>query len=114
MNLRIAGSLHSVAVTEEARATPPIACSLDAAQLPDRLTAWEAALASVVARTPLPGGVRLTLSPDAPLAALVELVVAEQACCSFIAFAITVDSRGTAFEVTAPPEAHEVVQALFG
>jgi len=92
----------------------PIACTLEAADRPGRVAAWEAALARVASREAIDGGVRLSLVPGEPLAALVDLVVAEQACCSFFAFAVTVDGRGAGLEVTAPPEAQELVRSLFG
>jgi hypothetical protein len=43
-----------------------------------------------------------------------RLTVAEQSCCQFFAFAITVDERGTALEVRAPHDARPVLQSLFG
>jgi hypothetical protein len=49
-----------------------------------------------------------------PLDEVARLVAAEQACCAFFAFAITVDDRGPALEVQAPDDATEIVTALFG
>jgi len=60
------------------------------------------------------GGLRLTLSSTVPLADLARLVAAERGCCGFLAFAITVDDRGTALEVRAPDSASEIISALFG
>jgi hypothetical protein len=40
--------------------------------------------------------------------------VAEWACCSFFAFSITVDGRGTALEVRAPDAAQELLTTVFG
>jgi MerR family transcriptional regulator, copper efflux regulator len=93
---------------------PPIACTLSADETPARVAAWQTALAPVLDRQPLEGGVRLVFPGDVPLTSLVELVAAEQACCMFFRFAITVDTRGVALEVTAPPEAVELVHSLFG
>jgi len=42
------------------------------------------------------------------------LVAAEQDCCQFLRFAITVDVRGVALEVTAPDDARPIVESLFG
>ena len=93
---------------------PAIACSLGADRLPGRLADWEAALRGVTERHPIPGGVRLVLAPDAPLEHVVRLAADEQGCCAFFSFAVTVDGRGAALEVTAPAEARDVVTALFG
>lgn len=91
-----------------------VACSLEADRIGDRVAEWQAALAPVVARRPLPDGLRLELAPGAALGELARLVAAEQACCPFFSFALTVDARGAALEVTAPPEGRSVLDALFG
>ena len=81
----------------------------------DRLEAWRAVLGQATARTRTrDGGWRVALPGDVDLGALTQSVVAEQRCCAFFAFAITVDSRGVALEVGAPAGADAVVDALFG
>lgn len=95
-------------------AGPPIACSLDGAALGDRREEWHAALAGVVAREPLPGGVRLLLGPGRDLGEIARLVGAEQSCCAFLRFALTVDERGAALEVRAPDAAADLLATLFG
>ena len=49
-----------------------------------------------------------------PLDELMRLTAAEQDCCQFLTFAITVDTRGIGLEVTAPADALPIVQSLFG
>jgi hypothetical protein len=51
---------------------------------------------------------------DAPLADVARLAAAEQDCCRFFSFALTVDERGVALEVRAPDDALSLVEALFG
>ncbi|QYG91734.1 hypothetical protein HC251_04300 [Iamia sp. SCSIO 61187] len=92
----------------------PIACSLDGPAVPDRLKEWAAALRPVVDRTPIDGGLRLSFSSEVDLAALASLAAAEQRCCPFFYFSLTIDERGIALEVTAPDDAAAVVGALFG
>jgi hypothetical protein len=92
----------------------PIACTLDGAQMADRMVEWQAVLGNVSTRTAVPGGVRLTFVADVPLGEVARLAVAEQECCRFFSFAITVDERGTALEVRAPADALPIVEALFG
>lgn len=92
----------------------PIACTLGAADMPGRLASWQAALAPVVSREAIPGGVRLVFPQDTAVGALAELASAEQDCCMFFRFAITIDGRGIALEVTAPPDAIDLVHSLFG
>jgi hypothetical protein len=100
---------------ERERTTIPIACTLDGNVMPDRLREWQALLAHVATRTATPdGGMRLEFDADAESAELMRLVAAEQQCCAFFAFAITVDNRGLALEVRAPDDALEIVTAVFG
>lgn len=92
----------------------PIACTLVGGDVPQRISDWKDALTAVNARQPIAGGVRLELCSDAPVARIAELAVAEQQCCAFFEFALTVDSRGVALEVTGPDDAAAVVEELFG
>ena len=49
-----------------------------------------------------------------PITELMRLVAAEQDCCQFFRFAITVDTRGVALEVRAPEDALSIVESMFG
>ncbi|HEX4905904.1 MAG TPA: MerR family transcriptional regulator, partial [Acidimicrobiales bacterium] len=69
-----------------------IACTLGADEMDQRIDDWRSLLDGVD-RVPIPGGLRLSFPAPAPLPALVRLVEAEQGCCSFFSFAITVDDR---------------------
>jgi MerR family transcriptional regulator, copper efflux regulator len=93
---------------------PSIVCTLGAKAMAARVVQWQTALADVVSRERIDGGVRLVLSADASLGALLELANAEQDCCRFFRFAMTIDSRGAALEVRAPAHATEIVHSLFG
>jgi len=90
------------------------ACTLEPAELPGRLQEWKDFNVHVVVRTPLDGGVRLELGDTAPVGELAQLMQAEQGCCVFFSFALTVDSRGVALEVRAPADGLAAVEALFG
>jgi DNA-binding transcriptional MerR regulator len=92
-----------------------LACTLEPGAMPDRLADWERVLGRAQARVATPdGGLRIELSDDVDLGALARLVAAEQRCCSFFAFTITVDHRGTGLEVRAPEAAAAIVADLFG
>lgn len=95
-------------------ATPPIACTLASASMRGRLDEWQALLTHVVDRAQIGDGVRVTFGRATPLNELVRLTAAEQDCCQFFSFAITVDTRGIALEVHSPHEALDIVHALFG
>ena len=93
---------------------PAIACSLDVASMGTRVEEWAAALAGVVARHPVDGGVRLELGPGTDIGEVARLAAAEQDCCRFFRFTLSIDARGAALEARAPADAIDVVTALFG
>ncbi len=93
---------------------PAVACTLPSEAIAGRLDDWRRLLDSVVERRPLDGGIRLLLDPGVSPTELWRLTTAEQTCCAFFAFAITVDQRGVALEVRAPAEAAELVATIFG
>ena len=98
----------------QAQDAPPIACTLDTAQLPGRLQEWEDLLTHVVGREPIVDGIRLNFDSTGLMDQVARLVGAEQECCGFFSFAITADARGVGLEVRAPAEAQPVVASLFG
>lgn len=104
---------------------PAIACTLDADRMGARIEDWSALLtgagagagggpAGVVARTTVEGGIRLEFGPGADVAEIARLAAAEQDCCRFFGFALSIDARGVALDVRAPVEAAELVTAVFG
>jgi MerR family transcriptional regulator, copper efflux regulator len=93
----------------------PIACTLEPDAMPDRLADWNTVLGQVRARiATVDGGLRLEFGDDVEVGALAGLVAAEQHCCAFLSFALTVDDRGTGLEVRAPEGAAGIVADLFG
>lgn len=111
------GTPDAVPVVLGERSDPPIACTLSADEIPGRVDDWHQIVGHVTDRQALPGGetgVRLMLDPAMPLAELTHLTMTEQGCCSFFAFAITIDGRGIGLEVRAPADAGNVLFALFG
>jgi DNA-binding transcriptional MerR regulator len=94
-----------------------LACTLEPGAMPDRVADWERVLDNAKARIATSdGGLRVEFGADADLdlGHLARLVDAEQRCCQFFAFAITVDHRGTALEVRAPDAAAGILADLFG
>ncbi|MBA3282997.1 MAG: MerR family transcriptional regulator [Acidimicrobiia bacterium] len=94
--------------------SPPVACSLGAGAMETRLDEWRLLLEQVVGRESLADGIRLAFGPGAPLDEMARLAAAEHDCCGFFAFAITVDERGVALEVTAPAGGQDLIATLFG
>jgi len=71
-------------------------------RLRGRLDEWQRLLKHVGHRESIDNGLRATFGPATPLDELMRLAAAEQDCCQFFTFAITVDSRGVAVEERAP------------
>ena len=93
----------------------PIACTLQPGQMPDRIADWQRLLDAATDRSRTADGrIRVEFTAGVDIAELVRLVQAEQQCCAFFAFVITIDERGTALEVGAPAAAHDIVAAMFG
>ena len=92
----------------------PIACTLASQSMAGRLEEWQALLAHIVHRESVDGGLRATFGPATPLDELIRLTAAEQDCCQFFSFAITVDPRGIALEIRAPTDGLLVLYSLFG
>ena len=94
---------------------PPIACTLDADARPGRLVEWEAVLARVERREPVPNGMRLRFALDADLLASLTRVAAQEVeCCCFFTFALSFEPDAAWFTITAPDDAQPIVAALFG
>lgn len=92
-----------------------VACSLDATAVPGRVADWQAVLPLAVGREGIAGGVALTFDASPALAAdLARLAAAEQDCCSFFTFTVRLSAGRIRLEVQAPPEAADVVAAMFG
>jgi DNA-binding transcriptional MerR regulator len=93
----------------------PIACALEPGALGGRLAEWRTVLDQVRSRvSTADGGLRLGFDAAADIGRLASLVAAEQRCCAFFSFALTVDHRGLALEVRAPQDAAGIVDELFG
>lgn len=90
---------------------PDVACSLNGVDQETRLPEWTGLAGQATVRTPIEGGVRLIFdSVDLP--AMAELVAREQRCCSFLSFAIGVTPTATTLEITGPPDAGSLIEAL--
>ncbi len=112
----VVASMQAVSLTAKPAAAgePAIACTLSAGSMKGRIADWQCLLAHVEGRERIDGGVRSRFAAAVPLGDLMRLVAAEQDCCHFFRFAITVDTRGVALEVRAPEDAQSIVESMFG
>ena len=95
--------------------SPAVACTLDADAVPPRIAAWKVVIDRAEQQAAIEGGVRLTL-PGAPelVAQVAALAAAEQQCCAFLTFTLTLVDGGAQLDVTAPADATEMLTGLFG
>ena len=92
----------------------PIACTLTANQLPDRVEEWRSFLgAQVTAVEREAGAARLRLAEgDDVLAAAADLAQREKQCCAFFEFAIALDGEYRWLTVSVPDDAAPVLDEL--
>ena len=92
----------------------PIACTLGAGEMQDRIADWQEALREVTRREPVAGGVRVHLPRTTPIARLASLIEAEQSCCQFFTFTLTIGVDAITLDVSGPKGAEDIVHALVG
>ena len=109
-------TIHAVSLSAKPTVAgePAIACTLAAGSMKGRLADWQALLGYVHRREEIDGGVRCVFGSSVSHGELMRLVAAEQDCCQFFRFAITVDLRGVALEVRAPDDGRAIVESMFG
>jgi len=98
-----------------------VACMLPANRLAERVEQWNRLLAdnqhvldAAVSRTAIEGGLRLGFRAGIDAGEIARLAAAEQDCCRFFSFTITIDRHGLALDITAPDDGLPAVHALFG
>lgn len=89
------------------------ACTLDTAELKQRLADWRA-LRDRAAVKPIPGGARLTFGADEPVEPIARLAALESECCAFYTFTLRVDGPARQLEISAGAGGEPAVQALLG
>ena len=112
-----AAPVQAVSLSTKARPSdgePAIACTLSAGSMKGRIDDWQALLTHVERHERIDEGVRSVFATSVPMSDLIGLVAAEQDCCQFFRFNITVDTRGIALEVRAPQDALPIVESMFG
>jgi len=92
----------------------PIACTLSADEVPDRVDDWKSLLSTALDRESTVSGVRVRLPHDAAVVASAgRLAVDESACCGFFSFGLSITGGEVWLEVTAPEDARPILDTLF-
>jgi DNA-binding transcriptional MerR regulator len=92
----------------------PVACTLSADQLSDRLVEWQSTIAGATDRVEVTDGTRLRFDRGVDVGALAALIAAEQDCCRFFTFTLTVGIDEVTLDVTAPADARPMIDTLVG
>ena len=98
-------------MSSDASANAPIACSLDAGSLTDRVEEWRALVAgSVVKVEAEPTAVHLVLEPsEVALVAAAALAQREKQCCPFFDVAIDIGAQQRTLSLRVPEGAEEAM-----
>ena len=98
----------------------PIACTLTPGEAVDRVGDWARLLADQTGQPrrtadDTTAAITVTFPPDPDVAArAAELAAAEQACCAFIDFTLTIGRTGTTLTATTLLDAAPIIDALLG
>lgn len=92
----------------------PIACGLAEPAARSQFDEWRDLLRTVVTATDRrsPTVVAFRLGDTSALSGLVELAQRELACCPFLDFSVRIEPHDAWLELSAPPEAAEVLDAF--
>jgi len=90
------------------------ACTLNSAEMRERLSEWRGVRARANSIDHLPGGVRLTFSAEEPVAPIADLVSRESECCAFYTFSVRIDGPVRQLDISAGTGGEAAVRALVG
>ena len=99
-----------VAVLPRVDMSTPTSCSLGGQEYRDRVAAWHGLLTDAEV-TPTADGFSANL-PLTEAAALTDVIVAEQSCCSFLQFTVTFISTHVLLTVAGPADAQPLIAEL--
>ena len=90
------------------------ACTLDTAELKQRLADWRALRDRAVKMEAIPGGTRLTFGADEPIEPIARLAALESECCAFYTFTLHVDGLARQLDISVGVGGEPAVQGLLG
>ncbi len=89
-------------------------CTLDAANLHERLADWRAMRDRATSIEESASAVKLMLSSEVRMEEVARLVELESACCAFYRFTMEMDGEARSLTVDAGPNGSPAVRALLG
>jgi hypothetical protein len=92
--------------------TTAVACTLEITAMPQRVKDWREVNAEVSARESTATGVRLVFARGVDVSRLATLAAAEQVCCSFLRFSLTLGLEDVTLEISGADDARVLIDAL--
>jgi hypothetical protein len=107
-------SVEKNIMAEKMTNKPPMACTLNAAEIANRRELLKRLAVEAKDRRKLTHGVRLSFKPRSNrVTELAKFVDLERACCPFLTFRIEALAGGAVWlELTGPPAAQEIIREL--
>jgi DNA-binding transcriptional MerR regulator len=90
----------------------PIACTLPSEAMGERTREWRRLLDAATTIEHAPRRVRVRFDRDVELGPIVTLTDAEQRCCRFFTFTLTIGDDSVTLDIEAPPEAIAMLDEL--
>jgi hypothetical protein len=102
--------------SDSPKSQEPIACTLDADKLQDRIAEWRMVGERVVSKDVIePGLLRVRYSGGAETHGLLSRLVEEEAaCCAFLRFDLKLEGDQTQMDLRYPPEAEPLIDFVTG
>ena len=96
------------------RSDLPIACTLALDKVDGRIGQWRALAEGATGTVSVDGGARLIFDRWVDLAPITELLAAEQDCCRFFTFGLTITATEVLVDITGPAAAEPLIAILLG
>ena len=108
-----AGSRSAPVELSAGPGSPPIACTLAPGDVAGRIADWHDLLAAAeVVETE--AGLHIRFSEGTDPMPIAALAAAEQGCCAFFTFVLTIEATGVELDITAPDGAAPLIRSLVG
>ena len=90
----------------------PIACTLAPNKVDGRIGQWRALVDRATGVQSVDSGARLSFNRSVELAPIAELLAAEQDCCRFFTFRLTITATNVLVDITGPASAEPLIAVL--
>ena len=89
-----------------------LSCSLDAGDIEQRLGEWRQVTSAAIGVSSVSSGKRFHFTRETDVGAIANLAAAEQTCCTFFEFNISITSDEVTLDITGPGPAQELIDSF--